>query len=407
MPNSDAVALLKNTLTMILAGGQGERLYPLTRNQAKPAVPFGGLYRIIDFTLSNCLNSGLRRIFMLTQYMSNSLDRHLQQGWSIFNPDLGEFIFTVPPQFRLAGSWYRGTADAIFQNVDILERERPDRVLLLGGDHVYKMDYSQMLHFHLESEADLTVACMEVPLQTATQLGVMEIDANNRIVGFEEKPAQPKATPDNPNLALASMGIYVFNTRALVRQLSEDAKRNTAHDFGKNIIPTMVDSDRVFAYNFKHGNCNRTVYWRDIGLLDAYWEASMDLVADQPEFDLYDPNWPIHTHSKPFPPARLNMQAQTQSRLIIAQGSVIENAHVERVVLSPNVRIQPGAEVYDSILMEGVVVGENAKLHKVIADEGVIIPPGCQIGVNLEEDRKRFTVTEGGVVAIPKGLPIE
>ena len=407
MPNADAVALLKNTLTMILAGGQGERLYPLTRNQAKPAVPFGGLYRIIDFTLSNCLNSGLRRIFVLTQYMSNSLDRHLQQGWSIFNPDLGEFIFAIPPQFRLAGSWYRGTSDAIFQNIDILERERPDRVLILGGDHVYKMDYSRMLRFHVESDADLTVACIEVPVQMATQLGVMEIDAQNHILGFEEKPPTPRPIPDNPNMALASMGIYVFNTRSLVRHLSEDAKRNTAHDFGKNIIPTMVESGRVFAYNFKHGNCNRSVYWRDIGLLDAYWEASMDLVADQPEFDLYDPAWPVHTHSKPYPPARLNIGSQTPSRLILGQGSVVENAQVERAVLSPNVRINPNAQVCDSILMEGVVVGKNARLHKVIADEGVISPPDCTIGFNLEEDRKRFTVTEGGVVAIPKGLPIE
>ncbi len=398
---------LQNTLTMILAGGQGSRLYPLTRNQAKPAVPFGGLYRIIDFTLSNCLNSNLRRIYVLTQYMSTSLDRHLQRGWSIFNPELDEFIFEVPPQFRLAGNWYRGTADAIFQNIDILERERPDRVLILGGDHVYKMDYSKMLAFHNNANADLTVACIEVPIKNATELGVMAIDDESRIVGFEEKPDHPKPTPHNPNLALASMGIYIFSTEVLVRQLSEDAKRDTAHDFGQNIIPSMVDSGRVFAYNFKHGNRNSTVYWRDIGLLDAYWEANMDLVSETPEFDLYDPNWPIRTHTQPYPPSRLHIQPQNNSLLVVAQGCVIANARVERSVISAGVHIDSGAQITDSVLMEGVKVGANARLHRVIADEGVIIPDGAQIGINREDDRQRFTVTDGGVVAISKGLPIE
>lgn len=403
MPNSQ----MPDVLTMILAGGQGARLYPLTRNQAKPAVPFGGMYRIIDFTLSNCLNSGLRRIYVLTQYMSTSLDRHLQRGWSIFNPELNEFIFEIPPQFRMAGSWYRGTADAIFQNVDVLERERPEHVLILGGDHIYKMDYSRMVAFHDEVKADLTVACIEVPIRDATELGVMEIDTESRVVGFDEKPAHPKPTPNNPDMALASMGIYVFNAEVLVRQLSEDAKRNTAHDFGKNIIPAMVDSGRVFAYNFKNGNRNHTVYWRDIGLLDAYWEANMDLVSETPEFDLHDPKWPIRTHTSPYPPSRLHIQPQTDSLLVVAQGCVIDNARVERCVLSPGVRIAPHAIVTDSVLMEGVEVGANAHLHRVIADEGVIVPANTQIGLDHEADRQRFTVTDGGIVAIPKGLPIE
>ncbi|MYD63497.1 MAG: glucose-1-phosphate adenylyltransferase [Gemmatimonadetes bacterium] len=398
---------LQNTLTMILAGGQGSRLYPLTRNQAKPAVPFGGMYRIIDFTLSNCLNSNLRRIYVLTQYMSTSLDRHLQRGWSIFNPELDEFIFEVPPQFRLAGNWYRGTADAIFQNIDILEHERPDRVLILGGDHVYKMDYSKMLAFHNNANADLTVACIEVPIKNATELGVMAIDDESRIVGFEEKPDHPKSTPHNPNLALASMGIYIFSTEVLVRQLSEDAKRDTAHDFGQNIIPSMVDSGRVFAYNFKHGNRNSTVYWRDIGLLDAYWEANMDLVSETPEFDLHDPNWPIRTHAHPYPPSRLHIRPQNSSLLVVAQGCVIANARVECSVISAGVHIDSGAQITDSVLMEGVKVGANAQLHRVIADEGVVIPSGIQIGINREDDRRRFTVTDGGVIAISKGLPIE
>lgn len=407
MPTNNMSEILKNTLTMILAGGQGERLHPLTRNQAKPAVPFGGMYRIIDFTLSNCLNSGLRRLYVLTQYMSNTLDRHLQRGWSIFNPELNEFIFTVPPQFRLATSWYRGTADAIFQNVDILERERPEHILILGGDHVYKMDYSRMIQFHIDQGADLTVACIEVPLKTATELGVMAIDEENRVIGFEEKPKQPKPTPDNPDLALASMGIYVFNTHTLVRRLSEDAKRNTAHDFGKNIIPDMVDSGRVFAYNFKHGNRNDSVYWRDIGLLDAYWEANMDLVSATPEFNLYDPTWPIRTYTPTYPPSRLHICQESRSRVVVAQGCVVEEAQVERSVLSPGVHIGPGSVVSDSVLMEGVHIGKNVRLHKAIVDEGVHIPSNTQIGVDTELDQKRFTLTQGGIVVIPKGIPVE
>ncbi|MBT4139866.1 MAG: glucose-1-phosphate adenylyltransferase [Candidatus Latescibacteria bacterium] len=407
MSTANRSELLKNTLTMILAGGQGERLHPLTRNQAKPAVPFGGMYRIIDFTLSNCLNSGLRRLYVLTQYMSSTLDRHLQKGWSIFNPELDEYIFTVPPQFRPATSWYRGTADAIFQNVDLLEKERPEHVLILGGDHVYKMDYSKMIQFHLDQKADLTVACIEVPIKTATELGVMAIDSENRVVGFEEKPEHPKPTPDNPDLALASMGIYIFSTNVLVRRLSEDAKRNTAHDFGKNIIPDMVDSGRVFAYNFKHGNRNDNVYWRDIGLLDAYWEANMDLVSNQPEFNLYDPTWPIRTHTPAYPPSRLHICQKDSSRVVVAQGCIVENAQIENSILSPGVHIGPGSEISDSVLMEGVHIGENVRLHKAIVDEGVHIPSGTQIGIDAASDQKRFSVTDGGVVVIPKGIPIE
>ncbi|MDA0709776.1 MAG: glucose-1-phosphate adenylyltransferase [bacterium] len=407
MPAPNRSEILRNTLTMILAGGQGERLHPLTRNQAKPAVPFGGMYRIIDFTLSNCLNSGLRRLFVLTQYMSATLDRHLQRGWSIFNPELGEYIFTVPPQFRLATSWYRGTADAIFQNVDIFEKERPDYVLILGGDHVYKMDYSNMIQLHIDQDADLTVACIEVPIETATELGVMAIDTDNRVIGFEEKPSRPKPTPEDPNLALASMGIYVFSTRTLVRRLSEDAKRNSAHDFGKNIIPDMVDSGRVFAYNFKHGNRNDSVYWRDIGLLDAYWEANMDLVSATPEFNLYDPTWPIRTYTPNYPPSRLHMSQSGQSRMVVAQGCIVEDAQIERSVLSPGVHLGPGSSVSDCVLMEGVHIGQNARLHKCIIDEGVHIPSNTQIGLDAESDRKRFSVTQGGVVIIPKGIPID
>jgi len=413
MPQINELALLKTTLTMILSGGQGERLYPLTRDRAKPAVPFAGIYRIIDFTLSNCLNSNLRRIYVLTQYKSSSLDLHLRLGWSILNDELGEYIYTIPPQQRLADRWYRGTADAIFQNVYTLEQERPERVLILSGDHVYKMDYSRMLRFHSEADADLTVACVEVPLSRASQLGIMEVDGDNRIVGFEEKPAHPRPLLDNANCAMASMGVYIFNTDALGRMLSADAKRDTAHDFGMNIIPELVKGGKVFAHNFREGNRNATVYWRDIGLLDTYWEANMDLVSPHPEFDLYDASWPIRTHQEPYPPARMLLTGRTSdgesvaANALISGGCVVTDARVARCILSYGVKIEPRAEVTDTILMEGVVVGEGARLHRAIIDKDVVIPPGCLIGHDPRADASRFAVTPGGVVVVPKGMPVE
>ena len=409
MQETSHLSRLKNTLTMVLAGGQGERLYPLTRDRAKPAVPFGSIYRIIDFTLSNCLNSGLRRIYVLTQYKSSSLDRHLQLGWSILNNELGEYIYTIPPQFRLSDNWYRGTADAIFQNIYTLEMERPERVLILSGDHIYKMDYGRMIQAHIDTGAHLTVACIEVPIEEATQLGVMEVDEDARIIGFEEKPEVPKPTPDHPNQALASMGVYVFNTSTLVRTISEDARRDTAHDFGKNIIPSLVQAGKVFAFNFKNGNCNRTVYWRDIGLLDAYWETSMDLISDVPEFDLYDRAWPIRTYHSPYPPSRLLFDEIDGglTRAVIAEGCVVNKACIERSVLSNGVHIDPGAHVSECILMEGARIGSHARLHRVIVDKSVDIPPNCQIGQNPEDDKRRFTVTPKGIVVVPGGLPVE
>ena len=412
MSNFDDISLLRNTLTMILAGGQGERLYPLTRDRAKPAVPFGGIYRIIDFTLSNCLNSSLRRIYVLTQYKSSSLERHLRLGWSLLNDELGEFIYTIPPQFRMADQWYQGTADAIFQNIYTLEEERPDRVLILSGDHIYKMDYRPMLEFHCEADADLTVACIEVPLEQATQLGVMEIDDRSRIVGFEEKPSHPHALPGDPARALASMGIYIFNSKTLVRTLVEDAKRDTAHDFGKNIIPALVKKGEVFAYNFKHGNRNPKVYWRDIGRLDAYWEANMDLVSNTPEFDLYDRDWTIRTYHEPYPPARILLAGKAQAGAtaatsIVSGGCLITDSRVEQCILSCDVRVEEGAEVTESILQENVAVGKGARLKRTIVDKHVVIPAGCQIGFDPEEDRRRFTVTPQGLVVVPKGMLIE
>ncbi len=302
VPERAPLHLLQNTLTFLLAGGQGERLYPLTRDRAKPAVPFGGVYRIVDFTLSNCLNSHLRKIYVLTQYRSSSLDHHIQGGWSILSPELGEYVFTLPPQLRLAQNWYRGTADAILHNLYVLEQERPERVLIVSGDHVYKMDYGAMVARHHAAHAELTIACIEVPLDVAPELGIMQIDSEGRIIGFEEKPQNPKPLPGSTTHALASMGVYVFETEILARYVSEDAKRDTAHDFGKNIIPAVVKNGQAFAFNFKDGNRNPTVYWRDIGLLDAYWQAHMDLVEPEPPFDLFDPSWPIRTYNPPCPP---------------------------------------------------------------------------------------------------------
>jgi len=399
---------------MLLAGGQGERLYPLTKDRAKPAVPFAGVYRIIDFTLSNCINSGIRRIHVLTQYKSISLHRHVLMGWNIFNTELGEFIDLIPPQQRTSESWYLGTADAIFQNIYTLDQERPGYVLILAGDHIYRMDYGEMLEFHVENQADLTIACVEVPRTEATRLGVMEVDASWRVVGFEEKPAEPKPLPERPDQSLASMGIYVFNTEKLVRELFEDARRGpeeTSHDFGKDIIPHMVRAgDRVFAFPFRDAQGRGRAYWRDIGTLDSYYAANMELIQAEPVFDLYDPQWPWRTYQHQLPPAKTVHAYREQGRVgmaldsLLSPGCIVSGGQVERVIMSPRVRINSFAFVSDSILMENVNVGRHARIQRAIIDKDVDIPPGDVIGFNLEEDRRRFKVTEGGIVVVPKGL---
>ena len=399
---------MKKVLALILAGGKGERLYPLTRDRTKPAVPFGAIYRIIDFTLSNCINSNLRKIYILSQYKSLSLNRHIQLGWNILSSTLGEFITVVPAQQRVNEQWYEGTADAIYQNIYLLQKDQPDLLLILSGDHVYKMDYREMINFHLEKGADATVAAAEMDKGLSKEFGVIETDDDYRVTGFHEKPDYPKTVPAKPDKILASMGIYVFNTEILVRKLIEDAKKNTAHDFGKNILPAMVNKNRVFSYNCKNEK-DETCYWRDVGTIETYFESNMDLVSVSPLLNLYDPEWPIHTYHSPFPPAKTILNDEGGRRgsaleSIISGGCILSGGEVRRSLLSPNVRIESFAKVEDSILLEGVRVGEHAKIRRAIIDKESEIPPGMQIGYNMEEDTKRFTVTESGIVVVPKGF---
>ena len=396
---------------MVLAGGRGERLYPLTQDRAKPAVPFGGIYRIIDFTLSNCLNSGIRRLNLLTQYKSLSLNRHIMEGWNVFNPELDEYINLIPAQQRVSEDWYLGTADAIYQNIYVLQLDRPDLVLILSGDHIYKMNYMEMVAYHQEHRADLTVAVIEMNKNLSRELGVLQVDENFRIIGFEEKPEIPKTIPGNPDFILANMGVYIFNTETIVRRVIEDAKdRNSQHDFGRNVIPAMISQDRLYAYSFRDENKKVAKYWRDIGTIDAYYEASMDLVAIDPLFNLYDRDWPIRTYQPPVPPAKtVFFEEHEGGRIgvaynsILSSGCIISGGMAFRSILSPNVRIHSYAEVRDSILMEGVDVGRKARLNRVIVDKRVRIPQGYQIGYNLKEDAKKFTVTPSGIVVISKG----
>jgi glucose-1-phosphate adenylyltransferase len=400
-------------LAMILAGGKGERLHPLTIHRAKPAVPFAGIYRIIDFTLSNCINSGIRKIAVLPQYKSLSLDKHLRLAWNFFSGELNEFIISVPPQQRVGDKWYQGTADAIYQNIYMIEKDAPDYLMVLAGDHIYKMDYSEMFRFHEEKNADATVAAIEVPRAMATSFGVVEVDRNHRIIGFEEKPRNPKPIPGRPDTAFASMGIYLFNTKKAIKHLEFDALRDTAHDFGKNIIPQMMKTDLVYAYNFEDENKKAAKYWRDVGTIDAYWEANMDLVSVDPQLNLYDRAWPIRTYQSQNPPAKFVFaQEEKGGRLgtaldsIVAHGSIISGGRIQNSVLSPNVRVNSYSEVYESILMENVQIGRHSRIRKAIIDKDVVIPPGTEIGYNLEQDRRRYHVTSSGIVVIAKGTEV-
>jgi glucose-1-phosphate adenylyltransferase len=404
---------MARVLTLILAGGKGTRLEPLTRDRAKPAVPFGGIYRIIDFTLSNCLNSGLRRILLLTQYKAASLDRHINLGWRFMNREFDEYIDILPPQQRLNDNWYSGTADAVYQNIYSIEHSRPDLVLILAGDHIYKMDYSAMIAQHQAAEAELTIACLPVPLAEGRGFGVMQVDGQNNVVDFQEKPQEPHPLPGDPSQCLASMGIYVFNANFLFEELCQDAMQpGSQHDFGRNIIPRLIGTRRVQAFPFRDKNTGRRSYWRDVGTIDAFYEANRDLIAVEPELNLYDGAWPIRTFQGQFPPPKFifSDHATDPPRVghaldsMVSGGCVISGGEVCRSILSPGVRVKSWSRVEDSLLFDGVEIGRHAQVRRAIIDKGVKIADRDRIGFDPDEDRARgFTISEGGVVVIGKG----
>ncbi|HZR45444.1 MAG TPA: glucose-1-phosphate adenylyltransferase [Candidatus Manganitrophaceae bacterium] len=402
--------IVEKTLSIVLAGGVGSRLHPLTADRAKPSVPFGGIYRIIDFTLSNCLHSGLRRILILTQYKSHSLHKHLRDGWSVFNPEIGEFITAVPAQMRMGEGWYAGTADAINQNRYLLERSQADYVLVLAGDHIYRMDYARMLEEHVQRKFDVTVACMPVSLEEARAFGVMEIDDHLRVKAFIEKSQNPPSLPGHPDQALASMGVYVFNLPVLLEVLAQDHKDDASgHDFGRNILPGIIGSHQVGAYRFGgvQGRVTPDRYWRDVGTLDAYFQANMDLLEPIPPIDLYQKDWPIRTYHGQYPSARMvpssSGEVGSVTNALLAGGDVIIGAKINHSILSPDVWVEAGAVVEESILLEGARIGAGARLRHCIIDKEVRIPPGETVGIDLDLDRQRFTISEKGVVVVPKG----
>ena len=397
--------MLDESLVIVLAGGVGERLYPLTRERAKPAVYFGGPYRIIDFVLSNCINSGLRRIYIATQYKSLSLNRHIRMGWSIVSEELGEFVEILPPQKRVSEHWYQGTADAVYQNLYSILQEQPKYLIVLSGDHVYKMDYSRMLRFHQERGAAVTLAAIEAPLAEASRFGVVTVNNEERIIAFQEKPAQPAPIPGSADIALASMGVYIFDIDVLVKALEADAVSPTTHDFGKDIIPALIHSERVYAYRFADENKKTSKYWRDIGTIDAYFDANMDLCRVSPEFNLYDPEWPLRTHQPQSPPAKF-VFADSGHRYgqaldsLISPGCIVSGSSIYGSVLCPNVRVHSFCHIEQSILMPGGRVGRHARVRRAIIDRDVLVPRGALIGYNEEEDRRRHTVTESGIVVV-------
>ena len=397
-----------DVLVIVLAGGAGERLAPLTRQRAKPAVYFGGPYRIIDFVLSNCINSGLRHIFIATQYKSLSLNRHIRQGWTVVSEELGEFIEILPPQKRVGEHWYQGTADAVYQNLYSIIREAPRYVVVLAGDHVYKMDYQKMLRFHQDMAAEVTLAAIEVPIEDGKRFGIVAVDETDRVTGFLEKPQDPPAMPGQPGLTLASMGIYVFDSDVLVKALEEDAARPASHhDFGKDIIPSLIGHGRTYAYPFYDENKKAAKYWRDIGTIDAYYEAQMDLCQVNPEFNMYDPEWPLRTYMPQAPPAKFVFaedwrRGEAQDSLI-SQGCIVSGSEIRGSILCPNVRVHSFCTIEDSILMPGVRVGRHARIRKAIIDRDVEIPRGALVGFNPEEDKRRHTVSEDGVVVVAPG----
>lgn len=401
--------LTKNTYALILAGGRGSRLLGLTDWRAKPAVPFGGKFRIIDFPLSNCVNSGIRRIGVATQYKAQSLIQHIQRGWSFLDGRMKEFVDILPAQQRIMEAWYKGTADAVFQNLDILRDYDPQYMLILAGDHVYKMDYGRMLAYHAQTAADVTVGCVEVPAEDARAFGVMGVDENDRVTSFVEKPPQPPCVPGKPGVALASMGIYVFSTRFLFEQLIRDADEpHSQHDFGKDLIPHLVPRYRVYAHRFGDscvGSENGTPYWRDVGTVDAYWEANMELTRVTPALNLYDDVWPIWTHQEQLPPAKFVFDDEGRRGMaidsLVSGGDIISGGTVRRSLLFSNVRVDNRSVIEDCVVLPDVTIGADVVLRKVVVDKRCVIPDGMQIGVDPEADRARdFHVTDRGVTLV-------
>jgi len=399
---------MKDTLGVLLAGGAGERLYPLTRDRAKPAVTFGGIYRIIDITLSNCINSGLRRVYILTQYKALSLNRQIREGWNILGREIGEFIEILPPMKRVSDNWYMGTADAVYQNIYSIGSEQPKHVLILSGDHIYKMNYGRMLTQHNDSAADVTVATLLTEPAECRHFGVVDIDRESRIVNFIEKPKETAIrSPYDASKISASMGIYIFNTDVLIPVLLKDAEdTKSSHDFGKDILPKMLGDYRVFSFNFVDENKKEALYWRDVGTLEAYYEANMDLVSVSPVFNLYDESWPIRTHQRQYPPAKFVFaEAPRMGHALdslVSAGCIISGGSVKNSVLSPDVRVNSFSEVEDSILFSHVDVGRNCRIRKAILDRDVHIPEGTTVGYDTEADRERYFVTDSGITVVTR-----
>jgi len=397
--------LTKDTLALVLAGGRGSRLQQLTLWRAKPAVPFGGKFRIIDFPLSNCVNSGIRKVGILTQYKAHSLIQHVQRGWGFMRGELGEFVELLPAQQRLETSWYKGTADAIYQNIDIIRAHKPEFVLILAGDHIYKMDYGTMLVSHVEAEADITVGCIEVPLEEARAFGVMAVDESNRIVQFAEKPEHPIPMPGRDDVALASMGIYVFRTEVLIEELLRDAdESDSRHDFGGDIIPDAIDRLRVTAFPFCQAGSRNHAYWRDVGTIDAYWQANMELIGVSPELNLYDREWPIWTYQDQVPPAKFVFDDEGRRGKavdsMVAGGCIVSGSNVRRSLLFSNVHVHSYSRIEDSVIFPEVDVGRGCVIRKAVIDKGCIIPADTRIGVDAAADAARFHVSNGGVVLV-------
>jgi glucose-1-phosphate adenylyltransferase len=397
--------LTSGALAVIMAGGRGERLRDLTLTRCKPATPFGGKFRIVDFVLSNCVNSGIRQIYLMTQYKGQSLIQHVQRGWSYLRGEFGEFVDVVPAQQQTGQHWYLGTADCVYQNLDLIKSNRPQHVLVLAGDHIYKMDYGPMIAYHVEKGADITVGVVEVPVKEAREFGVLSVTEWNRVTRFAEKPKDPETIPGKPDRALASMGIYVFNAKLLEKLLVDDAaNKDSKHDFGKNIIPPAIEKLQVFAYPFTNVKTRAQNYWRDVGTVDAYYEANLELVHVAPELNLYDEEWPIWTYQLHQPPAKFVLDEDGRRGMavnsIVSGGCIISGAIINQSLLFSNVRVDERSEIYRSVILPNVKIGNGCRIHKAILDEGCDVPDGMQIGVDVAADRARFHVTEGGVALV-------